>query len=109
MKIHGTMDGLNGFFLDALDADFQLHQSFSESRKQLQFFLRQQVRRYFKMKVRLSPVIGFNKPPNRHCMGMAAVEGPVYKFDLRHFPFNKKQQLLFHQLYAAQADSLFDG
>ena len=106
-QVHCTPDCLKGHRVHRLNADFQLCQPRSETIQKRRLLLPQKVCGNLKMKVCDTIVMFQDVLPDRHCMGMAAIEGPVNKLYLSHFIVQKKLQLSFYDTNVTHPDTLF--
>ena len=91
-EIHRPPDLPDGIGIRRLHSDLQLDKPRPHTAQDLKFFLIQQIRRHFKMKIRDSSVMLCNIFPYGSGMLMPAVKRPVHELDLRHFLVDKKLQ-----------------
>ena len=86
------VDCMNGVRICGLHAYLKLDQSRTHFTHKLNFFIPKKICRNFKMEICHSVIMLQNVSPYFHRMLMPAVEGPVYKLDLRHSVIQKKLQ-----------------
>ena len=92
-----------------LNTDFQLCQSRAETVQERNLFFLQNICGNFKMEICDAIVMFLNILPYCHCMGMATVKSPVYKFYLFYLMIQEKLQFLFYDINVTQPYALIHG
>ena len=99
-------DRFKGLQIRGLHTDFQLNQTGAHFCQKRQLFSVQQICRDLKMEIRNSIIVLLNIFPDFHCVLMITVEGSVNKFHLRNLLIKEKLQLLLHQFYIPETQTL---
>ena len=84
VKIHMSVDRMNGVRICGLYTDLKLDKSGTHPAHKLHFFVPEKVCRNFKMKIRDPIVMLQDIFPDRHCVLVLTVKRTVHKLDLRH-------------------------
>ena len=89
-----------------LYTDFKLYQSRAHLFQKFQFFFIQNIRGNLKVEVRNAIIMLHDIFPDSNAVVVFAVECTVNKFHLRYFVVKEKLQLLLHQFYIPETQTL---
>ena len=108
-KIHLPVNCFDRLRIRRLHADLELYESRPQRIQKFQLFFRNQIGSNFKMEICHTIIMFCDEFPDRHCVIFFAVEGTIYKFNLRYLLLQKEGKLLFYEIEISEPEPFING